>query len=148
MLLPVLIAIDHHPAVNVFELWPPYQPCVQGGDTKYWHSLPHHLLLAIVNDKLPIWPIVGEIGHSAELGSVLVASGTEKADALLALAKAGVSIANPPAYVRDLLAHAGVEYTPLNPATSREVLLVRVSLVLVIPSDLDHSRKMSQALIN
>jgi hypothetical protein len=137
MLLPILLNQDN--LTSIFDAWPLSRPAVQGGDTMYWNDLPCKVVSAIVRYKLAVWPIItaGRSGQTtpmfSDLVSLIVASKTDSQETLTALAMAEVNITQPPAYVKDLLVEAGVDFLPLTPVTARRALLVRF-IVLCITS--------------
>jgi hypothetical protein len=109
----------------------------------YWNDLPCKVLSAIARDKLAVWPVItsGSTGpmnpRFSDLDSLLVASEADDQKILAALALAGVSITQPPAYVNGLLLQAEVKFVSLTPYTARQALLVSHRLVarLVKPHD-------------
>lgn len=96
---------------------------MQGGDTTYWKNLPCDILKTVVGDNLPVWPVLGlDSGppgpRFSALQSLLVASVSDDHETLLSLAAAGVSMTQPPDYVKALLSKADLTFTLLNPESA------------------------------
>jgi hypothetical protein len=124
-LLPILLKKDG--LTSIFEAWPPSRMSVQGGDTMYWNDLPIKVLSAIAKDKLAVWPVIAPSSSDpafSDLDSLLVASETDDKETLTTLALAGVSITQPPGWVKGLLLDAGVDFVLLTPDSAHQALLV------------------------
>jgi hypothetical protein len=94
----------------------------------YWNDLPCNVASAIVRDNLNVWPVITSSSSKnptySGLASLIVTSDAENQETLTALALAGVSMTQPPTYIKDLLLEAGAGFSLLTPDTAREALLV------------------------
>jgi hypothetical protein len=82
-----------------------------------------HLLGAVLRNKLPIWPVLGD-KQLHFLSEVLVAEDYEDVSTLQALANAGAVISKPPGYIVKLLQQSKYGHMMLTPQSARHQLLV------------------------
>ncbi|KZT01859.1 uncharacterized protein LAESUDRAFT_686116 [Laetiporus sulphureus 93-53] len=106
---------------DIYSAWPPPQHQGYSGESVYWQGLPEQLLSTVLQEKLRVWPL----RHSetdekptvfAEMNEILVAEAAVEAELLQALARARLSIMQPPTYIGDMLKHEQVRW--LSPQTA------------------------------
>lgn len=134
--------IEHEEAGDIYQVWPPVQHPVSGGESAYWRKLLFRVLQVVIDRQSPIWPVipgvtakenalnlgvtrVRRVDYTA-LDSVLVAADDLDPALLGALADAGVIVTQPPAYIFVMLVESQENQNVLTPRAAHDAIVVSV----------------------
>ncbi|KAI0919873.1 hypothetical protein AcV5_001825 [Taiwanofungus camphoratus] len=131
--------IEHEEAGDIYQVWPPVQHPVSGGESAYWRKLLLRVLQVVIDRQSPIWPVipgvtakenalnlgvtrVRRVDYTA-LDSVLVAADDLDPALLGALADAGVIVTQPPAYIFVMLVESQENQNVLTPRAAHDAIV-------------------------